>query len=161
VDAEISGVWADNAEIDEPRHDQQHAARILEARRESGWHGLYFGGVAFKHQREVSDLERAARTAAEYMEVVTTSGPGTGRSASREKIAALREGLADAPLAIASGITPENVSITATWRIVFSLRLELAGPSPSSLRNDYRLFSSLCGARAGTHRRLSLVLPLC
>jgi protein-tyrosine-phosphatase len=43
------------------------------------------------------------------MDVVTTSGPGTGEAADRAKIAALRSGAPDAPLAIASGITPENV----------------------------------------------------
>jgi predicted TIM-barrel enzyme len=43
------------------------------------------------------------------MDVVTTSGPGTGRAAEVTKIQRMREALGDAPLAIASGITPENV----------------------------------------------------
>ena len=44
------------------------------------------------------------------MDVVTTSGPGTGWSASVEKIGAMKEALGDFPLAIASGVTPENVT---------------------------------------------------
>jgi len=43
------------------------------------------------------------------MDVVTTSGPGTGEAASVSKIRAMKAALGDFPLAIASGITPENV----------------------------------------------------
>jgi len=110
VDGSISGIWVDNALVDERKEQQEEAERILRARHESGWQGLYFGGVAFKYQREVEALEAVARLARQYVDLVTTSGPGTGRAASRAKIAALKSGLGEAPLAIASGITPENVS---------------------------------------------------
>lgn len=110
IDPDISGIWSDNAGIDEHGGTQAAAGKFIEARQARQWNGLYFGGVAFKYQRPVTELERAARIAAEYLDVVTTSGPGTGQSASREKIAAMRHGLGAAPLAIASGITPENVS---------------------------------------------------
>ena len=43
------------------------------------------------------------------MDVVCTSGPGTGQAASLEKVRALRAGLGGHPMALASGITPENV----------------------------------------------------
>ena len=43
------------------------------------------------------------------MDVVTTSGPGTGQPATREKITRMKRALGAFPLAIASGITPENV----------------------------------------------------
>ena len=104
-----NGVWTDNAGIDEMSEQQTEAERIVAARKKSGWEGLYFGGVAFKYQRSVDDLARAALVASEYMDVVTTSGPGTGSAASVEKIRTMKEALGDYPLAIASGITPENV----------------------------------------------------
>ena len=110
VDPKISGIWADNAGIDEFSTTQSEAEKFLQARQEHKWSGLYFGGVAFKYQREVTELESAAKVAAKYIDVVTTSGPGTGKAAPREKIAAMKRGLGDAPLAIPSGITPENVS---------------------------------------------------
>jgi hypothetical protein len=110
IDPDIAGIWADNAGINEFSANQPEAEKFLQARQARNWNGLYFGGVAFKYQREVTELEQAARVAAEYIDVVTTSGPGTGRAASREKIAAMKRGLGEAPLAIASGITPENVS---------------------------------------------------
>jgi uncharacterized protein len=109
VSKEVAGIWVDNAHINERTHHQPEAERTDLARKESGWNGLYFGGVAFKYQRHVADLGAAAKVAQRYMDVVTTSGPGTGQAASRDKIVALREALGDSPLAIASGITPENV----------------------------------------------------
>ncbi len=105
----MAGIWTDNMGIDERAESQLEAEAAQRAREASGWNGLYFGGVAFKYQREVDDLESAARIAARYADVVTTSGPGTGEAASRDKIVRLRNALGDTPLAIASGITPENV----------------------------------------------------
>ena len=43
------------------------------------------------------------------MDVVTTSGIATGLAADVSKIEQMREGIGDHALAIASGITPENV----------------------------------------------------
>ncbi|MGD9047817.1 MAG: BtpA/SgcQ family protein [Anaerolineae bacterium] len=106
---EVAGVWVDNAMIDERESLQVKAEAIQAAREQSGWQGLYFGGVAFKYQRYVEDVGRAARLAAEYMDVVTTSGPATGESADRVKIQTMKAALGDVPLAIASGTTPENV----------------------------------------------------
>ena len=109
---EIDACWADDARIDEraPAGGQTEAREIAAAREASGWTGLYFGGTAFKKQRPVapSDHETAARTAAGWMDVVTTSGVATGRAADRAKIAAFRRGCGDAPLALASGVTPDN-----------------------------------------------------
>ncbi|MEM6422211.1 MAG: adenine phosphoribosyltransferase, partial [Pseudomonadota bacterium] len=43
-------------------------------------------------------------------DVVTTSGVATGQEAALDKIAAFREGAGDRPLALASGVTPENAA---------------------------------------------------
>lgn len=109
IDDSVAGVWVDNAMIDETSEEQPKAEAVLEARNETGWTGLYFGGVAFKYQRHVDDLAKAATKASRFMDVVTTSGPGTGYAASPEKIRVMKQALGDHPLAIASGITPENV----------------------------------------------------
>ena len=111
---EIDAYWADDARIDEraATDGQVEAAEIAAAREASGWTGLYFGGTAFKKQRPVApdDHEAAARTAAGWMDAVTTSGVATGKAADRAKIAAFRRGCGDAPLALASGVTPENAA---------------------------------------------------
>jgi len=109
IDQRVDGVWVDNAGINEAAESQYFAERVVEARVKSGWSGLYFGGVAFKYQRPVSDLARAAALATGYMDVVTTSGPGTGQSAHVDKIQTMKAAIGDFPLAIASGISPQNV----------------------------------------------------
>lgn len=102
--------WADDARIDERSSDQVEARGILAAR--SGWDGLYFGGTAFKKQRPVDAAAygRAAEIARDWMDVVCTSGPATGIEADVGKIAAFRAAVGDNPLALASGITPENAA---------------------------------------------------
>jgi len=109
VSPDVAGVWVDNAAIQEDREEHDLAEQVLAVQQQTKWPGLYFGGVAFKYQRAVTDLASAARIAARYMDVVTTSGSSTGHAALREKIVAMKQALDDFPLAIASGITPENV----------------------------------------------------
>lgn len=109
VDRGISGVWSDNAGIDEKSERQIDAAVIRNAQIESGWKGLYFGGVAFKYQRPVEDCAAAARVAVNFVDVVTTSGEATGIPANIDKIRTMKEAMGDHPFAIASGISPENI----------------------------------------------------
>src|SRR5574342_153790 len=106
----IDGIWSDNAGIDE-RTAHAHAKAFVAARRAADCSGLYFGGVAFKYQRPIAtaDLPRVGSAAVPYMDVVCTSGPGTGHAANIEKVRALREGIGRHAMALASGVTPENV----------------------------------------------------
>ena len=115
----VAGVWMDDALIDEAHDEQPTADRIAGVQRGAGWRGLYFGGVAFKYQRPVRDLASAARKAAPFMDVVTTSGPGTGKAAAPEKIRTMKQAIGDVPLAIASGVTPENVPDYLPWADCF------------------------------------------
>jgi adenine phosphoribosyltransferase len=110
---DVDAYWADDARIDESLdlNGQAEADEILRVKEQSGWQGLYFGGTAFKKQREVSsaDYATAASLAAEKMDVVTTSGVATGKKADLSKVQLFREAMHDHPLALASGITPNNV----------------------------------------------------
>jgi adenine phosphoribosyltransferase len=113
----VDGYWADDARIDERRDadDQPEAAEILSVKKSCGWGGLYFGGTAFKKQR-VIDHEyylHSAAVASRWMDVVTTSGVATGQEAAPEKVNIFRAGAGDNALALASGVTPENVQLYA------------------------------------------------
>ncbi|MGL4551451.1 MAG: BtpA/SgcQ family protein [Gemmataceae bacterium] len=119
VGGRVQGVWIDDALIDESGDDQADARRVAGVQRECGWSGLYFGGIAFKYQRPVRDPAAAARKARPWMDVVTTSGPGTGHAAPPGKIRSMREAVGDAPLAVASGVTPENVTDYLPWADCF------------------------------------------
>jgi hypothetical protein len=105
----VDGVWVDNAEVMEHSEEQPSAARIRNAKVLARYRGLYFGGVAFKYQRHVTDLARGARIATDYVDVVTTSGIGTGSKPSPDKITVMKSAIGNHPLAIASGMTAENV----------------------------------------------------
>ena len=106
----IDAYWGDDARIDERQLHQTEAEAIAKTRQECGWTGLYFGGTAFKKQRPVhpKDYNMSATLAANYMDVVTTSGIATGNAAEISKITTFRSAIPDTPIALASGITPEN-----------------------------------------------------
>ena len=108
----IDAYWADDASINECEDHQTEAERISNIRHGSDWTGLYFGGTAFKKQRPVhaDDYAIAANIAGGYMDVVTTSGVATGNAAEISKIAAFRDALPSTPIALASGITPDNAT---------------------------------------------------
>jgi len=68
----------------------------------------FYGGVAFKYTRQPKDLLKAAQDVKGFVDVLTTSGPATGVPPEIEKLAVLAEGFGD-KIAVASGVTPENV----------------------------------------------------
>ncbi len=108
-----SGLWVDDAKISvdplDNKTGQAHA--FLELKKT--YSGLYFGGTVFKYTPSYSEdpiiCSQAAEVAASFMDVVTTSGSGTGFKAPLEKMKAMKTAIGQAPLAVASGITPENV----------------------------------------------------
>lgn len=105
----VDAYWADDACIDEDGVNLE--AKLIEAvRASSGWDGLYFGGTAFKKQREVAPdrYGDAAREACGFMDVITTSGVATGQEADLGKIETFRAAIGDRPMALASGISPDN-----------------------------------------------------
>jgi uncharacterized protein len=71
---------------------------------------LFFGAVGFKGQRYEPDPAAAASQALEHGMIPTTSGLATGVAPAAEKLTSIRSVIGpEAPLAVASGITPENV----------------------------------------------------
>jgi uncharacterized protein len=113
---QADGLWVDNAGISEHGDNPIAEAVCFNRSRESrGWNGLYFGGVAFKYQDPVADVAAVARLAVPYVDVVTTSGNGTGQAADLDKIIKMKAAIGKHPLAVASGITPENVLVYAPY----------------------------------------------
>jgi predicted TIM-barrel enzyme len=113
VNTPVSGIWRDNAYIDERTDAQPRAAHVQMIRARYDWDGLYFGGVAFKYQRPVADahLGQAAQKASKWMDVITTSGPATGTAADITKVQLMREEVVTHPIALASGVSCENVEL--------------------------------------------------
>lgn len=109
----IDGYWGDDARIDEfsDPNNQSEADEILAVKKDCGWNGMYFGGTCFKKQREVlpEHYATSAELATHFMDVVTTSGVATGHAADTDKIEIFRRACGETAIALASGITPENV----------------------------------------------------
>jgi hypothetical protein len=105
---DLPGVWTDNTEALNPDASPMWAIETNYGRP----FPLSFGGVAFKHQAKRGDDGAEARDAAQrrLTDVITTSGPKTGEAAQLEKLALFRKAIANCPLAVASGVTPENAA---------------------------------------------------
>lgn len=106
------GLWLDESYIrlNNPRYD-----KMLELMDEAKkvYTGQYFGSVAFKTHAQVG-LEEALKVAVkslEHVDVVTTSGVGTGSAPDVQRIEQMKKAIGDKPLAIASGMSPENIEL--------------------------------------------------
>jgi predicted TIM-barrel enzyme len=110
-DGAIDGIWSDNVGVDERTLLQHHAEKFVTTRERLNWNGLYFGGTAFKYQRTIPfhRLGEISTIATEYADVVCTSGEGTGIAADVSKVQKMHNGMGDHALALASGVTSENV----------------------------------------------------
>lgn len=95
----ISGLWCDAALSEK---------NVIENR---VFKGKYFGSLAFKYQPQPHDLKLACEEATRSTDVATTSGPGTGKAANLKKIIEIREYLGNHPMAIASGVSEDNIKI--------------------------------------------------
>ena len=71
--------------------------------------GILFTGLAFKYQPQPKDIELACKESILTSDVSTTSGPGTGKAADINKILELRNHLVEHPMAIASGVSVDNI----------------------------------------------------
>ena len=74
-----------------------------------------FGGVDFKYQYTSLSLEEEMELVGPRVDVLTTSGSGTGVPPSPEKLRKMRELAPDRPLAVASGVDAENIRVMANY----------------------------------------------
>lgn len=101
-----AATWTDRQEFTcgKPTNDAFHMRANLRAGH------LFFAAVAFKGQAADLMPGYSARIAADGGLIPTTSGSKTGVAPDVEKIAGMRRSLKpDQPLAIASGVSPENI----------------------------------------------------
>ena len=140
----------------QPTHSAAPSSRLAENVREAAatrTGHLVFTGVAFKHQDFEPNPGLAALKALEFGFIPTTSGPATGVAADVAKVAAIRQAIGpDAPLAIASGITPENAAEFAPY---LSHILVASGVSASFHELDFEKLYRLCAVVRGASANVS------
>lgn len=131
--------WTDQQVTFSQNAPWQAAQRVQDALAGNAGHQV-FVGVGFKHQAFEPDPLAAAIEAFRFGFVPTTSGIATGQSADVSKLQMLRAGLKDAPLAVASGVTPDNARDYAP---LLSHILVATGVSSSFYELDYELLHRL------------------
>ncbi len=101
----IDGLWCD----DGLSHLSKKQLTEIKGCRE--FRGMFFGGLAFKYQNpNPSDLASACENSKFITNVSTTSGNATGSAPTRVKIENIRNFLGNHPMAIASGISVDNIN---------------------------------------------------
>lgn len=106
----LDGVWLDAPGVNS--HGPAKQALKLKDQMASRPTLAVFGSVAFKYQPDESNPPEAARQAHALGMIATTSGAGTGIPPTVEKIRSMSQATGGV-LAIASGMTPENVATFA------------------------------------------------
>jgi predicted TIM-barrel enzyme len=104
-------MWSDNAGLREAGDDKDAVfLKNMRTRTLTGKSLQYFGGVEFKYQRQPKekDLEWVYERAKELVDVITTSGPGTGKEIGIEKLKRIRDAVGNHPIAVASGVNESN-----------------------------------------------------
>lgn len=109
LSAGLDMTWTDHTGIRGENYPP-NAGRVASTMSRLSSH-LFFGAVAFKYQEHEPKPYEAAQTAAKLRMIPTTSGEATGIPADLRKLAIMRAaiGAKPNPLAVASGVTPENV----------------------------------------------------
>jgi len=111
--AEVDGVWMDVAGVTSAGLDETGQA-LKKLNYANDRCIPVFASVAFKYQPVDKDPAKAAYNAYAAGFIPTTSGAGTGQAPDVEKIRLMSEA-SYGVLAIASGMTPENVSMYAPY----------------------------------------------
>lgn len=107
IDFGLDMAWSDEPIITSEKILSE-AIEIKEILKNKNGH-LFFNSVAFKYQKIERKPGVAASNSTCFNFIPTTSGEKTGVSADLVKILEIKNAINEYPLALASGLTPENV----------------------------------------------------
>jgi hypothetical protein len=108
-----NAVWVGNTIRDTLRKSEFGSVELLRHEYPELKTIKYLGGIAFKYNPLYTDDPKKAadqvRAFSFDMDVIVTTGPRTGESASIEKVKAMKEAAKEKPLALASGVSEDNI----------------------------------------------------
>lgn len=107
---EVDGIWIDNSYVGLNQNYANELKKLWLEYKNKFNNSLYFGGVAFKYLPQPQYIDKAILESKTMMDVVTTTGSGTGNSISKEKINLFNRLINnDTNIGIASGISIDNI----------------------------------------------------
>jgi hypothetical protein len=113
------GIWNDNSYITDKDY-QNIPELIIDQFKKYNWNGLYFGGTLFKYITYEGDINKILENSYKYMDVVTTSGDGTGIEINNEKLINVYNLVAkNSLIAVASGISSTNIKKISKYCNIF------------------------------------------
>lgn len=134
-----SMLWADNSGLD---NDTDGGDFLL--KKKAKIRSIeFFGGVHFKYQPLPAwGIEQSIRNVRGRVDVITLSGPGTGLAADLEFVKTARKAAGpDVKIALASGVTLENVEVYLPYVDAFLVASSIVTPSDYF---DIESFTKLC-----------------
>ncbi len=119
------GIWVDNSYL----YDINNLGIceiILNQFKKYNWKGLYFGGVMFKYTSACNDYnEEIIKITNNYMDVLTTTGDGTGIQITDNKLDFIHNNINDICIGIASGIDENNIKKISEKANIFIVRTSI------------------------------------
>lgn len=114
-----NGLWIDKSYINDKTY-QNIPEIIIDQFNKANWNGLYFGGTFFKYVSQEGDFNKILENSIKYMDIVTTSGDGTGIEIEKNKIIEINKVCSSKiKIAIASGITENNIYELSKYSDIF------------------------------------------
>ena len=124
----VSMLWSDNSLTDSSDPDDEFIVHRT-AKFASTHDMMFFGGVQFKYQPKTNySIRHSITKAIPYVSVPTLSGERTGSPASAIKIREAHSVSGETPLAIASGISIDNVHMYLPYIDYFLVASSLIDP---------------------------------
>lgn len=115
----VNGLWIDNSYVTDKDY-QNIPEIIINHFKNISWDGLYFGGTLFKYIKYSGDTNKICSNSIPYMDIITTSGDGTGIPIEINKLQNIYNIIDNKrPIALASGITSDNIDIIKEYVDIF------------------------------------------
>ncbi len=137
LDLGLDATWTDKPGVTSFGANEA-ALRISAVLRQHPQH-QFFGSVAFKYQAPERFPPQAAVAAANLGMVATTSGAATGVAADVDKLRAMKAALGDHPLALASGVSPDNASQFVPYVDFFLVSTHISETPDSPMLSEAKL----------------------
>lgn len=124
INVKIDGIWCDNGGVcDDDKIAEINLYHMMSSNLPNL---LYFGGIAFKHQKQPNNLIKTLNMASQYMDIMVSSGIDTGIAMDINKSKCIIYNCDNTPIGVASGVNYDNLSQFIKFNcIIISKGIEL------------------------------------